>query len=141
MNRSCRLCDATDPSLFYETQAHRLCRSCFRQTYYQAGRERLIQSKLDRGECMDCHLQVTLHTTPVFDYDHREAKHRELSKLCYAPLATFEAELAKCDLVCANCHRLRTQARGYSRGGGRPRAVPCRAPSTLNPAPFSLGSF
>lgn len=124
MNRTCRLCQTTNPSLFYETQHHHLCRDCFRKTYYEAGRDRLLHSKLDRGECMDCHLPVTLQNASVFDYDHRDSteKHTEVSKLCYAPVAKFEAEIAKCDLVCANCHRLRTQARGYFRGGGRPRS-------------------
>lgn len=121
--KPCRLCQTTDPTNFYETQTHRLCRACFATVYIQPGRDRLIQSKLDREACQDCDLKVTLHNSAVFDYDHRDAsqKCKEVSRLGYAPLQTFLAELDKCDLVCANCHRLRTQARGYSRGGGRPR--------------------
>jgi hypothetical protein len=121
--RTCRLCFTTDPAHFYETQSHKLCRPCFRATYYEPGRNRLLQSKLDRAECVDCGLKVTLHNSAVFDYDHRDAsqKRTEVSRLCYAPLEVFTEELAKCDLVCANDHRLRTQARGYARRGGRPR--------------------
>jgi len=32
---------------------------------------------------------------------------------------TLAAEIAKCDVVCANCHAERTHGRGYS--SGRPR--------------------
>jgi hypothetical protein len=121
--KTCRLCLTTEPNQFYETQNHKLCRACFRATYYQPGKDRLLQSKLDRGQCGDCELKVTLANAVVFDYDHRDAstKTTEVSRLCYAPLQAFQDEQAKCDLVCANCHRLRTQARGYFKGGGRPR--------------------
>jgi len=138
MTKTCRLCQTTDPTSFYETQTTNLCRPCFRATYYEPGRQRLLQSKLDRKSCLDCGLEVTPMNGLVFDYDHRGDKRIEVSRLCYAPAAVFQEELAKCDLVCSNCHRLRTQARGFFRGGGRPRKF--RAPSTLDPAPFSLGT-
>lgn len=45
------------------------------------------------------------------DFDHRrgEEKVRDVSK-CRTVTAA-EAEMAKCDLVCANCHRIRTSLR------------------------------
>jgi hypothetical protein len=49
------------------------------------------------------------------DFDHREGETKELtigSHLRWA-WARIEAEIAKCDLVCANCHRTRTRKRGY----------------------------
>lgn len=126
MERLCRLCRTTDPTHFYETQTSRLCKACWKATYTHAGRDRLIQSKLDRSQCLDCGLAVTLHNASVFDYDHRDPtqKFKNVSRLRYAPLEVFLAELSKCDLVCANCHRLRTQARGYTMSGGRPRLTP-----------------
>jgi hypothetical protein len=46
------------------------------------------------------------------DFDHRDParKRGEISTMVkrLVPWATILAELAKCDLVCANCHRLRT---------------------------------
>jgi hypothetical protein len=60
---------------------------------------------------MDCNLKVTRDNYICFDFDHRDpiqksfavsSKSRDVAK------ATLEAEFAKCDLVCANCHRLRT---------------------------------
>ena len=46
------------------------------------------------------------------DFDHRpgEVKKHQLggmTKTVYS-WAVIEAEIAKCDLVCANCHRIRT---------------------------------
>ena len=137
MTRTCRLCFTTEPTQFYETQSHRLCRPCFSKTYYEPGKQRLLHSKLDRGECVDCGLKVTLTNAVAFDYDHRDptTKHKEVSRLCYAPLTTFQDELAKCDLVCANDHRRRTQARGYTKRGGRPRKI---FPVSPNESAFPL---
>jgi hypothetical protein len=75
------------------------------------GRIAVIEEKLRRGSCMDCGLKVTRDNYICFDFDHREpalksfaisAKRKDVSK------ALLEAEFDKCDLVCANCHRLRT---------------------------------
>lgn len=63
--------------------------------------------------CMDCHRTFP----PVcMDFDHREAgdKTAHLSKMANngAGLDRLRAEIAKCDLVCSNCHRIRTAERG-----------------------------
>lgn len=62
--------------------------------------------------CMDCGNRFP----PVcMDFDHRpgETKIVEVSHLAnrIASPERIRAEIAKCDLVCANCHRLRTEAR------------------------------
>jgi hypothetical protein len=46
------------------------------------------------------------------DFDHVGDKSSEISRLMYdAGTATLLAENAKCEVVCANCHRIRTQHR------------------------------
>ena len=62
--------------------------------------------------CMDCGVSYPPY---VMDFDHRPGEEKVL------PVATMisdswgreriEAEIAKCDLVCANCHRVRTHLR------------------------------
>lgn len=63
--------------------------------------------------CMDCGLRYPHY---VMDFDHREdeIKLNNVSTLIFvigASRKTIDAEIAKCDLVCANCHRIRTHDR------------------------------
>lgn len=64
-----------------------------------------------RQPCMDCGGEFP----PVaMDFDHvRGVKSAGLSWLATHTVSVerIMAELAKCDLVCANCHRIRTQSR------------------------------
>lgn len=49
------------------------------------------------------------------DFDHRpgEVKSRSVARMVGYPHDEIRREIAKCDVVCANCHRLRTKSRGY----------------------------
>jgi len=74
----------------------------------------LAQAK-DRA-CADCGVQ---YPAVVMDFDHvRGQKRFNLSKAVQSPFSlTFEeirAEIAKCDVVCANCHRIRTARSHYA---------------------------
>jgi len=60
---------------------------------------------------MDCGLQVTLTNFYCFDFDHRVPADKEFSISSYKSdisMARLQAEIDKCDLVCAICHRHRT---------------------------------
>jgi hypothetical protein len=62
--------------------------------------------------CADCGVRYPHY---VLDYDHRPGcqKRANLSILVKrgAKKEVLLAEIAKCDLVCANCHRARTYQR------------------------------
>ncbi len=71
----------------------------------------------------------------VMDFDHRpgEIKSFSLNKAWARSWGKVQAEIAKCDLVCANCHRERTFGgdRDWGKGvttsypgSGRPRTFP-----------------
>lgn len=50
------------------------------------------------------------------DFDHvRGKKSFNIGggKMGTPSFEAIEVEIAKCDLVCANCHRIRTEKRGY----------------------------
>jgi hypothetical protein len=53
----------------------------------------------------------------VMDFDHRDDEVKlfeiadDLATRVVSTYAKLDAEIAKCDVVCANCHRIRTQAR------------------------------
>lgn len=67
---------------------------------------------LKRGPCTDCGQTFD----PIcMDFDHLPGTDKILNvgrmvtrKFAWAKI---EAEIAKCELVCANCHRLRTKKR------------------------------
>lgn len=75
---------------------------------YQRRRE-FIDSLRSRP-CADCGVQ---YPPCVMDFDHvRGVKSFQISGAIYRSRASILAEVAKCDVVCANCHRMRTHAMG-----------------------------
>ena len=66
-------------------------------------------AELKAAPCTDC--GDCFHHAAM-DFDHvRGEKFKEVSAMWSYLWARVLEEVAKCDLVCANCHRLRTQAR------------------------------
>lgn len=137
----CKTCGTDDPTLFYETQGSSYCRVHHKEKYFIPGRERLLQAKLARAQCADCGLFVTEDNACAFDFDHlpprsgglspADNKAFNVSNMTTMSQARFEAEIEKCELVCANDHRLRTKTRPRVQPyPGRPRRVP------LSWAPF-----
>jgi hypothetical protein len=57
--------------------------------------------------CIDCGIQYPPH---VMDFDHRigTVKIMNVSLAYRRSKSAVLAEMAKCDLVCSNCHRTRT---------------------------------
>jgi hypothetical protein len=76
---------------------------------YQKGTEKL--RKLKSVPCADCGI---LFPSYVMQFDHLEDKKFTLSK---SPTRKWEKvleEIAKCEIVCANCHAIRTHLRWCS---------------------------
>ncbi len=82
---------------------------------WNANRVRLNQhliSKYKGISCMDC---KGVFPWCVMDFDHRpkEKKEFNIGQFCVRTpskenISKVEKEIAKCDLVCSNCHRIRT---------------------------------
>jgi hypothetical protein len=74
-----------------------------------AERKSAISSwKLEHG-CMDCGYDKI---PEALEFDHTsDDKLGNIANLCQGALETAIAEMEKCDVVCANCHRERTIAR------------------------------
>lgn len=70
-------------------------------------RRRQWSDDLKSAPCMDC---ATVYPPYVMEWDHvRGTKRDHVSKLSMQkPKHIVLAEIAKCELVCANCHRIRT---------------------------------
>jgi hypothetical protein len=59
--------------------------------------------------CLDCGIQ---YPTYVMDYDHRGDKKFGIAKAAACKnMSELLVEIAKCDVVCANCHRERSHQR------------------------------
>jgi hypothetical protein len=57
--------------------------------------------------CADCGVQYPYY---VMEFDHREPHEKEFNIAKFVSshsIAKLEREIAKCDIVCANCHRER----------------------------------
>lgn len=92
-----------------------VCNKAFRKRYKKRGgilskrlREGYRTKAINRlgGKCKDCG-----NGDPrVLEFDHVEKKSYNISSVCYVG-ERFEQELKKCELVCANCHKIRTRGR------------------------------
>ncbi len=125
---NCELCGAEG------IVAKGLCRRCYGRTWMQARRasspelgkaetarnaKRIRENSLavldaKSRPCADC---GGVFPRECMDLDHvRGSKLFSLSNAGSRTLASVLAEIAKCDAVCANCHRIRTRARAAARG-------------------------
>jgi len=73
---------------------------------YDEGK-RFVDDLKTKGSCIDC--KQKFH--PVcMQFHHRDpaTKIKAVAEMLSHSRETLEAEIAKCDLICANCHLLRT---------------------------------
>lgn len=69
--------------------------------------------KLTSG-CTDCGLKIP--HPEIYDFDHLPGCDKVMPLSKFLTKGTFEdlvAEVAKCEVVCANCHRIRSRSRDY----------------------------
>lgn len=105
------------------------CKDCMKdrgRNYYHANHDRQLKLALIRRHraylekrsflieyknkpCLDCGIKYPFY---VMDLDHRDFKNKvnNVSRMFTAnwSLEKIKNEASKCDVVCANCHRIRT---------------------------------
>lgn len=76
----------------------------------QRNKQVVIDEKLRRGSCLLCNLKVTKLNAAEFDFDHRnpQEKTSSVSRLKSGQIDRLVNEMAKCDLLCCQCHRRKT---------------------------------
>lgn len=78
----------------------------------QIARNAEYVNKIKEATCTDCGIQYPPY---VMDFDHlgEEAKIDGIANMVHRPtsLEKIQLEIEKCELVCANCHRIRTHSR------------------------------
>jgi hypothetical protein len=69
-----------------------------------------VYAVLRRGACADCGERNPV----VLEFDHVDVKRDSVTRLAWygCSLATIDAEIARCEIRCANCHRRVTAKRG-----------------------------
>src|SRR5262245_17487466 len=81
----------------------------FRVKARQAGTREMLRELRD-VPCTDCGQRFEPHQ---MDFDHRDPETKQFnlmaSHAAVKSTAALRAEAAKCDIVCANCHSIRTQ--------------------------------
>ena len=108
---------------------HTTCNECkkpYRKKYYKQNRQQAIQTSVEttrnarkrnrqfvwdalkKHSCTDC----TENNPIVLDFDHKdgETKFKEVSILVSQgySIEAIENEIKKCEVRCANCHRIKT---------------------------------
>lgn len=71
---------------------------------------RYIQKIKTDNPCLDCKISYPYY---VMDFDHvRGRKHKNVMELIPTlSKKKIDEEIAKCEIVCSNCHRIRTHNR------------------------------
>jgi hypothetical protein len=82
---------------------------------YQQAREKnkkrnqdYVRSLKEKTPCTDCGINYPYY---VMDFDHIQDKIKNVGRLMKNSHNTLLKEIAKCEIVCSNCHRERTQKR------------------------------
>jgi hypothetical protein len=69
---------------------------------------------MKQSPCADCRMTF-IPWVMEFDHIDPDNKISDVSRLRVAPTELLLEEIAKCDVVCANCHRIREYNRWLSR--------------------------
>jgi hypothetical protein len=125
----CRPCHARYRRGHYvRNRAAYIGREVARMKRYRDENRRLLRDYLRLHPCVDCGETDII----VLDFDHRDPASKKCEVALFAmhkPWARVLAEIAKCDVRCANCHRRRT-ARQYAwRKAGNWRSAAANAES------------
>ena len=87
-----------------------------RQIIRTEGCRQYVRSLKESTPCSDC---GSKHPWYVMEFDHvdRQLGDSSVSTLVgHASIERLDEEIRKCDLVCANCHRVRTFTRAVEKG-------------------------
>lgn len=107
----CKVCRSAEWSKYYgvNKEAHR--RAVSKYNKIQREEIKKLRDELKSVPCADCGKSYGPH---VMDFDHREGETKRGNPADISAkysLKFYLKEIAKCDVVCSNCHRERTYQR------------------------------
>jgi hypothetical protein len=101
LNAKCKVCTRVVSKQHYVDNKPAYIERNQRKRRYLTDMLRVLKDE----PCADCGVRYPYY---VMDFDHRSDKVTEVSLLVRTSVEKLMAEAAKCDVVCANCHRERT---------------------------------
>lgn len=130
----CRPCTKSDDKQYLQLPStKKLCKKNVRK-HKQKILDRIIELKTN--PCTDCGIRL-----PHFcmEYDHLRDKTMSIAQMLarHMPIHKIEQEIAKCELVCARCHRIRT----FSRPAIRRRTTKSKVGLTQQSNRIKFSSF
>lgn len=117
LQSNCRLCEKKYKEKYLSDPARRI--KHYKVSNVAKNERKVFVSKfvnkLKDNPCTDC--GDKFHPVAM-DFDHLSNKEWSISQMVASglPLDRIKEELSKCELVCANCHRIRTHLRRSSNG-------------------------
>lgn len=109
----CTKCKNLKPESEFYTRNDRkhgasYCKTCFNNYCMKRWINRKLEAiQYKGGKCLDCNLSNAPY--PVYEFHHLEPDKKDVdwTKLRLKSSKAIKAELDKCILLCANCHRIR----------------------------------
>lgn len=113
----CSACKAVYQQAWYRSNRERHLADVRRLRARYVARNRRAVAAAKAVPCTDCGVSYAGY---LMDFDHVRGRKRDIiSRMVVQPATLWDllVEIAKCDVVCANCHRERTYRRGWPRRG------------------------
>lgn len=111
LNYRCRIChNAAKKQYYNDNPKFREHAKKYSKQMYRKIKRRAIEYL--GGKCLDCNLEYKPNINEsVYDFHHRDPKQKDFAvmELRTRSFNKIKDEIDKCDLLCANCHRLRHQ--------------------------------
>lgn len=102
----CRPCDNARSRERYRANPESHKRAVLnRNREYRRAAKAYINELKESTPCADC---GKFYPYYIMDFDHQRDKKRNIATMTGNRLKTIKEEIAKCEIVCANCHRERT---------------------------------
>lgn len=116
-HKTCRNCQKEYSKVWYEKhKSDHLANVKTRKASVRQEARQYVLSYLSTHPCVECGESDPL----VLEFHHLRGKDREISYMITGgyPIKTITAEIKKCVVLCANCHRRKTaKEKGWFRGG------------------------
>lgn len=108
LQSNCRICDRKISKEYYEKNKEKQKKQIYASKKIRVAKiKKYIQDLKSSTPCMDCKKTYPYY---VMDFDHQHSKEFLISKAVESgrSLEAIKKEIEKCEIVCANCHRIRT---------------------------------